>query len=628
MIQSNEQIEKDIVAYLDNHLKKSLLRFITCGSVDDGKSTLIGRLLHDSQLIYEDQLQSITRDSQKKGGEKAEVDLSLLVDGLQAEREQGITIDVAYRYFSTDKRKFIIADTPGHEQYTRNMATGASTADLAVILVDARKGVLVQTRRHSFIVSLLGIKHVVVAVNKMDLMNYSEEVFESIRADYLKFAEKLNIPDIQFIPLSAKDGDNVVDPSRNLPWYGGKTLIQMLEEVEPQIEVRSSKLFRFPVQFVNRPDHTFRGYSGTIAAGQIREGDEIVVFPSRQKSRVDRIVTFEGDLQEAGPGQAVTLTLKNEIDISRGDLIVRADEDQPFLSNALTATVVWMSEDPLVTGKQYLVKLGGDYIPVSVSRILHRVDVNTLEKQAVDRLELNEVGLCEIDLAESTGFDSYDTIKATGSMIFIDRISNITVGAAMIEHARKDDRNIVWHDFTITREERASIKGQRPRLFWFTGLSGSGKSTIANAFEGWLNQNGFHTYLLDGDNVRHGLCKDLGFSDEDRVENIRRVGEVAKLMMDAGLIVITAFISPFARDRAMVRKMFAEGDFVEVFIDTPLEVCEARDPKGLYKKARSGAIKNFTGIDSEFQRPESPEVTIETEKCNVRVAVEMLKKRL
>ncbi|RUQ38971.1 MAG: sulfate adenylyltransferase subunit CysN [Candidatus Competibacteraceae bacterium] len=625
MSHASPLIETDIQAYLKTHEQKDLLRFITCGSVDDGKSTLIGRLLYDTQLIYEDQLAAVRRDTTKYGTTGEELDLALLVDGLQSEREQGITIDVAYRYFSTEKRKFIIADTPGHEQYTRNMATGASTAQLAILLVDARKGVQTQTRRHSFIVSLLGIRHLVLAVNKMDLVGHDPAVFARICEDYQEFVTKLGVREVCCIPVSALRGDNVVQPSTAMPWYKGPTLLQHLEQVKVDADY-NLRDFRFPVQYVNRPHLDFRGFCGTIAAGQVRPGDEVVALPSGRRSRVERIVTAEGDVAQAAIGQAVTLTLADEIDISRGDLLVHPDK-LPAVADAFDARVVWMADAPLLPGRQYDLKLATRLLPATPTVLHHRIDVNSLEHQRADELGLNEIGYCRFSLNQPVPFDAYDEIGGTGGFILIDRISNITVGAGMIvrpvtQALIDKSRNVVWHEHKVGKRQRANQKAQRPCVIWLTGLSGSGKSTLANALEQRLFQRGYHSYLLDGDNVRHGLNQDLGFSNADRVENIRRIGEVAALFVDAGLIVITAFISPFRADRTMVRALVPEGEFIEVYVHASLEACERRDPKGLYAKARAGVIKDFTGIDSPYEPPERPELVIDTERDSVDLCVE------
>ncbi|WP_376695238.1 sulfate adenylyltransferase subunit CysN [Wenzhouxiangella sp. EGI_FJ10305] len=624
----------DIEKVLTEDAQKDLLRFITCGSVDDGKSTLIGRLLFDSKQVYEDQMAAVDRDSKKWGTTGDEADLALLVDGLQSEREQGITIDVAYRYFATARRKFIIADTPGHEQYTRNMATGASTAGLAVILIDARKGVQTQTRRHSFIVSLLGIKQVVVAVNKMDLVDFDQDRFESIKADYLEFANKLDFDSVDCLPVAALRGDNVTVRGDNLAWFEGPTLLKLLETL-PAEGAHTASDFRLPVQYVNRHSSDFRGFAGTIAGGKVAVGEPIMVMPSGRQSRVERIVTFDGDLERAETGQAVTLTLEGEIDISRGDLLVHPDE-RARVAEALDARVVWMADTPLLPGRQYDIKLGPKAVSAIPELVHHRIDVNTLEHQHVDELGLNEIGLVRWRLGAPAAFDSYEHNRHTGAFVVVDRISNLTVGAGMIVRPVTDtladkSQNVVWHEHKITKVQRAGQKAQRPAVLWFTGLSGAGKSSVANALEQALFQRGHHSYLLDGDNVRHGLNRDLGFTDEDRVENIRRIGEVARLMADAGLVVLTAFISPFRSDRAMVRELMEQGEFIEVHVSASLETCEQRDPKGLYAKARAGAIKHFTGIDSPYEAPEDPEIVVDSEKLSVEegvdVVLEYLKRR-
>jgi len=603
-------IAEDIDAYLHQHQHKSLLRFITCGSVDDGKSTLIGRLLYDSKMIFEDQLAALEADSKKVGTQGGAIDFALLVDGLAAEREQGITIDVAYRFFSTEKRKFIVADTPGHEQYTRNMVTGASTADAAVILIDARKGVLTQTRRHSYLVSLLGIRHVVLAVNKMDLVGWDPAVFDRIVADYRAFAERIGLTVFTPIPISGLGGDNIASSSEHTPWFKGPILMDWLEGVEVEDDLRS-KPFRMPVQWVNRPNLDFRGFSGLIASGSIKPGDRIRALPSGRESRVARIVTLPGDLPLAVAGQSVTLTLEDEIDISRGDVIATADAPAP-VANQFEATLVWMDDEPLPPGRTYLLKLGTRTVGASVTDIKHRVNVNTLEHTAAKRLELNEIGLVNLSLDQAIPFEAYADNRQMGGFILIDRLSNRTVGAGMINFALRRADNIHWQHTDVTKASRSALKSQRGQVVWLTGLSGAGKSTIANLVEKRLHALGRHTYLLDGDNVRHGLNKDLGFTEEDRVENIRRVAEVAKLMVDAGLIVLTAFISPFRAERQLARDILEPGEFIEVFVDTPLAVAEARDVKGLYKKARSGQLKNFTGVDSPYEAPEAPELRIDT----------------
>ncbi|MFC3285762.1 sulfate adenylyltransferase subunit CysN [Litchfieldella rifensis] len=630
-------ISDNIEAYLKEHEQKDLLRFITCGSVDDGKSTLIGRLLHDSKMIYEDQLAAITKASKTSGTTGDAVDLALLVDGLQSEREQGITIDVAYRFFSTDRRKFIIADTPGHEQYTRNMATGASTASLAVILIDARYGVQTQTRRHSFIADLLGIQHLVIAVNKMDLVDFSQARFDEIVADYQEFAEKLNARDLRFVPLSALEGDNVVNQSERTPWYEGPALLELLETVEVAHDSNLRDL-RLPVQYVNRPNLDFRGYCGTLAAGILRPGLAVKALPSGKTSTVERIVTYDGDLEIAYPGQAITVTLTDEIDISRGDWLVAADAEVP-LSNVFEADIVWMHDTALETGKLYDFKLATRDAAGQVAEIDYQVDVNTLEHRNADHLDLNAIGRCRVELTTPVPVDDYRVSPGTGSFIVIDRLTNVTVGAGMIHRmletelpyefrAHDSKANVVWNRTSVTPAMRAQIKGHAGKCIWFTGLSGAGKSSIANALEVELNRRGCHTMLLDGDNVRHGLCKDLGMSEEDRTENIRRVGEIAKLFSEAGIIVITAFISPFRADREAVRALFKEGDFIEVHVDTPMDICEQRDPKGLYQKAREGKIKDFTGINSPYEVPKAAELTLRTMDHEQHELVNQVIKRL
>jgi bifunctional enzyme CysN/CysC len=606
----SDLIADDIDAYLVAHQHKSLLRFITCGSVDDGKSTLIGRLLYDSKMIFEDQMAALEADSKRVGTQGGAIDFALLVDGLAAEREQGITIDVAYRFFATDKRKFIVADTPGHEQYTRNMVTGASTADAAVILIDARKGVLTQTRRHSYLVSLLGIRHVVLAVNKMDLVGWDQAVFDRIVADYRAFADQIGLSVFTPIPISGLGGDNMASKSEATPWYDGPILMDWLETVQVEDDLQAQP-FRLPVQWVNRPNLDFRGFSGLIASGVVKPGDRIRVLPSGRESRVDRIVTLPGDLPQAVAGQSVTITLTDEIDISRGDLIVAADAPSP-VAGQFEATVVWMDDEPLPPGRAYLLKIGARTVGASVTEIKHRVNVNTLEHTAAKRLELNEIGVCNISLDQAVPFEAYADNRELGGFILIDRISNRTVGAGMLNFALRRADNIHWQHTDVTKQSRAALKGQRGQVVWLTGLSGAGKSTIANLVEKRLHALGRHTYLLDGDNVRHGLNKNLGFTEEDRVENIRRVAEVAKLMVDAGLIVLTAFISPFRAERRMAREILEGGEFIEVFVDTPLAVAEQRDVKGLYAKARAGQLKNFTGIDSPYEAPEAPELRIDT----------------
>ncbi|MBK8271864.1 MAG: sulfate adenylyltransferase subunit CysN [Sphingomonadales bacterium] len=604
-------IAEDIDSYLDQHQHKSLLRFITCGSVDDGKSTLIGRLLYDSKMIFEDQLEALQADSKKVGTQGQEIDFALLVDGLAAEREQGITIDVAYRFFATEKRKFIVADCPGHEQYTRNMFTGASTADLAVILIDARKGVLVQTRRHSYVCNLIGIKNIVLAVNKMDLIDYDQAKYEAIVADYAAFAAEIGIKDFTAMPISGFKGDNITTNSANTPWYTGKPLIEHLETVELDNTADQSKPFRLPVQWVNRPNLDFRGFSGLIATGSVKPGDAIRVLPSGKTSTVTKVVTLDGDLDEAVAGQSVTVCFADEVDCSRGNVIATADAP-PEVSDQFEATLVWMDDDALHVGRSYWLKLGTQMVSATVQQPKYTVNVNTMEHLAAKTLELNAIGVAELATDKPVVFEPYAESRTLGGFILIDKISNRTVGAGMLHFSLRRAQNVHWQATDIGREVHANLKNQKPRVLWFTGLSGSGKSTIANEVEKQLNLMNRHTFLLDGDNVRHGLNKDLGFTEADRIENIRRVGEVAKLMTDAGLIVLTAFISPFRAERDMVRAMLPEGEFIEIFVDTPLEVAEARDVKGLYKKARSGALKNFTGIDSPYEAPINPEIRVNT----------------
>ena len=610
MAHQSNLIAEDIHEYLKAQEEKSLLRFITCGSVDDGKSTLIGRLLWDSKLVFEDQLAALEVDSKKVGTQGDAIDYALLLDGLQAEREQGITIDVAYRFFSTDRRKFIVADTPGHEQYTRNMVTGASTADVAVILVDARKGVLTQTKRHSYLVSLVGIRKVVLAINKMDLVDYSEARFKDIRREYQAFAAELGFGEICCIPMSALAGDNVITHSAATAWYHGTTLLEYLESV-PVRDEAVSKPFRMRVQWVNRPNLDFRGFSGTIASGLVQPGDTVVVPSSGQTSKVARIVTMDGDLSEAIAGQAVTITLADEIDISRGDMLC-CPEQRPAYADQFEAHLVWMHEESLLPGRSYLIKAGSATAPAQVTTLKYKVNVNTLQREPAKTLELNEVGICNISLTRSISFDPYQENRATGNFILIDRFSNATVGAGMIDFALRRATNVHWQAIDVDKRSRSLTKGQKPCVLWFTGLSGAGKSTVANLVEKRLHALGKHTYLLDGDNVRHGLNRDLGFTDADRVENIRRIAETAKLMVDAGLIVLTAFISPFRSERQMARELLGENEFIEIFVNTPLEICEQRDPKGLYKKARAGELPNFTGIDSVYEAPEAAEVEIDT----------------
>ena len=620
--QTDALIAEDIDAYLAQHQNKSLLRFITCGSVDDGKSTLIGRLLYDSKMIFEDQLAALESDSKRVGTQGQEIDFALLVDGLAAEREQGITIDVAYRFFATEKRKFIVADTPGHEQYTRNMVTGASTADCAVILVDARKGVLVQTRRHSYLAHLLGIRHLVLAVNKMDLVGYDESVFDAIVADYRAFATSIGIAAFTAIPISGFKGDNITAaPSPETPWYAGPALVAHLETLELAGDASVDQPFRMPVQWVNRPNLDFRGFSGLIASGTVKPGDAVRIVPSGKASTVKSIVTYGGDLDEAGAGQSVRLTLTDEVDCSRGDVIAAADAP-PEASDQFEATIVWMDEEALKPGRGYWLKLASQMVTATVQEPKYEINVDTLEHLAAKTLGLNAIGVAELHTERPITFEPYAENRALGGFILIDKITNATVGAGMLHFSLRRAQNVHWQATTITRSDHAGMKNQKPRVLWFTGLSGSGKSTIANAVEQRLNLMNRHTFLLDGDNVRHGLNRDLGFTEADRIENIRRVGEVARLMTDAGLIVLTAFISPFRAERDMVRAMMDACEFVEIFVDTPLDVAEARDVKGLYKKARSGQLKNFTGIDSPYEPPLEPEIRVNTVAMTVEEAAD------
>jgi len=637
-IQEEELIRSDISEYLNRHETKDLLRLLTCGSVDDGKSTLIGRLLYDTHMIYEDQLEKVAKDSKVYGTTGEDFDPALLTDGLKAEREQGITIDVAYRYFSTDKRKFIIADCPGHEQYTRNMATGASTCNLAVILIDARYGVITQTKRHSFICSLLGIKHVVVAVNKMDLVDWSEEIYDRIKDDYNGFVSRLNFSDIHFIPMSALKGDNVVTHSENLAWYDGPTFLHHMESVNIATD-RNLIDMRLPVQYVLRPNLDFRGFSGTLASGVIRKGDAVASLPSRQESKIKAIYGPDGEVDEAFSPQAITVTLEDEIDVSRGNMLVPVN-NIPHIGNEFEAMVVWMHEDAAKAGKSYLIKHTSSMVPGVLTDVRYRVDVNTMKRdkneEAVEKvtaLQLNEIGRCHITLHRPIAFDSYERNRATGAFIIVDRLSNVTVGAGMIVdrivskpgHKKAPvSQNIVKSDSLVSAADRQKLMGQKGATVWLTGLSGSGKSTIAQQLEKDLIAQGHLCYILDGDNVRHGLNRDLGFSMEDRKENIRRIAEVAALMNDAGVIVITSFISPYISDRASAREVIGDDAFVEVFVDTPIEVCEERDPKGLYKKARSGEIQQFTGISDPYEAPQDAEITLATEELQPAEAASMI----
>lgn len=615
-------IAEDIDAYLRAHENKSLLRFITCGSVDDGKSTLIGRLLYESKMVFADHLATLTSDSAKFGTQGDDLDFALLVDGLAAEREQGITIDVAYRFFTTESRKFIVADTPGHEQYTRNMVTGASTADLAIVMIDARKGVLTQSRRHSFLVSLLGVRHVVLAINKLDLVDYSKAVFDEIEAEYREFATKIGLADITCIPMSALRGDNIVERSDRTPWYAGPTLMGHLETVEVD-SVADGEPFRMPVQWVNRPNLDFRGFSGQVVRGTVRPGDRIRVLPAGTTSEVARIVTMDGDLEQAAAGDSVTLTLTTEIDASRGDLI-SSDVDAPEVSDQFEANLVWMDEHEMVPGRPYLLKMGTNTVGMSVTDLKYRVNVNTLEHLAAKTLALNEIGVCTLTLDRPVPFDPYAENRDMGGFIVIDRLTNSTVGAGMLNFALRRASNVHWQAGDVTRERRSALKLQKPTVLWFTGLSGAGKSTIANAVDKRLAERKCHTYLLDGDNVRHGLNRDLGFTDADRVENLRRVAHVAALMLDAGLIVLTSFISPFRSERDAARREVGDADFIEIFVDTSLAEAERRDRKGLYAKARAGKLPNFTGIDSPYEAPENPEIHIDTATMSVDEAADLV----
>ena len=624
---TDDLIASDIDAYLDVHQHKSLLRFITCGSVDDGKSTLIGRLLYDSKMIFEDQLATLESDSKRMGTQGQDIDFALLVDGLAAEREQGITIDVAYRFFATEKRKFIVADCPGHEQYTRNMVTGASTADLAVILIDARKGVLVQTRRHSYLAKLLGIRNVVLAVNKMDLIDYDQAKYDAIVAEYTAFAASIGISDFTPMPISGFKGDNITEISANTPWYNGLPLMAHLETVALDNDADQKKPLRMAVQWVNRPNLDFRGFSGQIATGTVHPGDAIRVLPSGKTTTIKKIVTLDGALQEAVAGQSVTLCFDDEIDCSRGDVIAAAD-NPPEVADQFESTIVWMADDALVPGRSYWLKLGTQMVSATVQAPKYTVNVNGMEHMAAKTLELNAIGVAEISTDKPIVFAPYADNHALGGFILIDKISNATVAAGMLHFSLRRAQNVHWQATDIGRDAHAMLKNQKPKILWFTGLSGSGKSTIANEVEKALHMMNRHTFLLDGDNVRHGLNKDLGFTETDRIENIRRVGEVAKLMADAGLIVLTAFISPFRAERDMVRAMLPEGEFVEIFVDTPLEVAEARDVKGLYKKARAGQLKNFTGIDSPYEPPEHPDIRVNTVEMSPAEAAEYIVRQL
>jgi bifunctional enzyme CysN/CysC len=613
----------DVAAFLEAQEDKELLRFITCGSVDDGKSTLIGRLLYEPGLVFEDQLAAVAADSRRIGTQGDELDLALLLDGLAAEREQGITIDVAYRYFATERRKFIVADTPGHEQYTRNMVTGASTADCAVLLVDARKGLLTQTRRHSHIVSLLGLRHIALAVNKLDLVGYSESRFREIEAAFRAFARELGVEDVTCIPLSALRGDNVVARSERMPWYAGPTLLEYLETVEIDEQRLATEPFRMPVQWVNRPGPEFRGFSGLIVSGAVSTGQEVVLEPSGRTSRVKRIVTYDGDLKCAVAGQSVTLTLADELDVSRGDLIADAAMP-PGIGEQFEATIVWMGEAPMLRGRDYLMRAGPATAVATIAPLKFKLNVDSFEHVAADKLSLNDIGVCELELDRSVAFDPYMVNRDTGGFVLIDRITNATVGAGMLNFELRRSQNVHWQAIDVDKDAHARLKGQRPCVVWLTGISGAGKSTIANLAERRLHSLGRHTCMLDGDNIRHGLNKDLGFTDADRVENIRRIAEVTKLMVNAGLIVITSFISPFRTERRMARELLEPDEFIEVFVDTPLRVAELRDRKHLYAKARRGELSNFTGIDSPYEPPEAPELRIDTTQMTAEEAVELV----
>jgi len=615
-----ETTRDSLVNRLTHTGQNGVLRFITCGSVDDGKSTLIGRLLYDAKLLFDDQISGLENDSRKHGAEGEEIDFALLLDGLEAEREQGITIDVAYRYFSTEKRKFVVADTPGHEQYTRNMATGASTADLAIILIDGRKGVLTQTLRHTYIAHMMGIRHLVLAVNKMDLVDWSCARFHSIVADYMKSAENLGFESITAIPMSARFGENVSQRTDVMDWYTGPILLEHLESLDIESGDAQQPL-RFPVQWVNRPNLNFRGYAGTVVSGSVAVGDDIVVASSGAASRVSRIVTSDGDLESAVIGDAVTLVLEGEIDIARGDVLVPPKE-RPDVSDQFAAEVLWMHEDEMLPGRSYLLKIGSHTVPATITSLKHRVDINTFEKKPSRTLEMNGIGNCKVSTSRPIAFEPYKTNRAMGAFVLIDRFTNQTVGAGMIEFGLRRASNIHHQAMDVSKDARAKIKGQKPTLLWFTGLSGAGKSTVANAVERKLAEAGHHTYSLDGDNVRHGLSRDLGFTDLDRVENIRRIGEVGKLMLDAGLLVTCSFISPFRSERQMARDLVEDAEFVEVFVDTPLDICIERDPKGLYKKALAGEIKNFTGFDSPYEAPKDPELRLNTADLSVEDAAD------
>lgn len=623
MAHKSDLIEQDINQYLKAHQHKELLRFMTCGSVDDGKSTLIGRLLFESKMLFEDQLQAIEADSKKYGTQGKALDFALLVDGLASEREQGITIDVAYRFFSTENRKFIVADTPGHEQYTRNMITGASTADVAILLIDARKGVLTQTKRHCYLMHLVGIKKIIVAINKMDLINYSETRYQEINQEFSQFAQQLGLTELIFIPISAFIGDNITKASDHMPWYQGPALMQHLEQIPINAQRLEQQAFRLPVQWVNRPNSSFRGFAGTLASGCIQPGDPIRVLPSGQISKVKSIYTLDKDLTQAVAGQSITLVLEDEIDIARGDVISQADAPLET-AHQFEASLVWMHEEPLLPGRPYMIKIGTQTVLGSVTSIKYQINPNTLEQLAASQLELNAIAVCNISFSKAIPFEPYAINPDLGGFILIDRLSHATVGAGMLHFALRRSHNIHQQAYALNKAARAAIKHQKPTVIWLTGLSGSGKSTLANLVEQKLYEQGRHTYLLDGDNIRHGLNQDLGFKDADRVENIRRIAEVSKLMVDAGLIVITAFISPFTSERQLARSLFEADEFIEVFVDVPLEIAEQRDPKGLYQKARRGDLKNFTGIDSQYQIPDNPELHLKTAELEAEEAAALI----
>ncbi|QNL17884.1 sulfate adenylyltransferase subunit CysN [Hyphobacterium sp. CCMP332] len=613
----------EMIARLTRAGDRGVLRFITCGSVDDGKSTLIGRLLFDSKLLFEDQIRILENESKKYGTAGEGIDFALLLDGLEAEREQGITIDVAYRFFNTEKRKFIVADTPGHEQFTRNMATGASTADLAIILIDARKGILPQTRRHTYIAKMMGIRHIVLAINKMDLAEYDERRFAEIAREYMSDTRGLEFNTLTTIPISARHGDNIFSRSDNTRWYSGPTLLEHLESVDAATEGETDFPFRMPVQWVNRPNLDFRGFSGTIAAGEVSVGDEVVVAHSGKSGLVSRLVTADEDLKTAVAGDAVTVLLDREIDIARGDMLVDA-KARPALDNQFSAEVLWMSEEPLLQGRSYIIKAGAQISPATVTKLQHKVDIHTYKTESGSSLDLNEIGVCHFNTARPIAFDPYDALRETGSFVIIDRYTNQTVGAGMIQGSLRESSDIHRHVMDVTKQHRAEMKAQKPAIIWFTGLSGAGKSTVANLVEAKLAASGVHTYSLDGDNIRFGLNKDLGFKDADRVENIRRIGEVASLFVDAGIIVTCSFISPFRSERRMVRELVGESEFIEVFVDAPLDVCAQRDPKGLYEKARKGELRNFTGIDSPYETPLRAEITVKTDEITPEQAADQV----